>query len=305
MDTKIDTTNAKVDKALSLVGDTNLALEDLELKVEAMEGALDDRIKEAERRIQEGVKLHVKDLVVDQLRAIGFDPDMSAGGLSVLQKTTDQRSYASALASAAKPPPANVSLSKQDRQEEKFWTCRRSLRLWPVKEASRDGLECFLKEKLRMSEEFIREDLGETVIRRHFECRLKTQNEVCVTFESKQIRDAVQAQAPNLANFREEACMRIHLPDHLKKDFRALMFMSYHLKKKHTALKRNIKFDEDELNLFMDLQLKKDGPWSRVRPDQARKAAESRRRRPSGGPPDLREDDLVSLLDKQRDAEEQ
>ena len=58
----------------------------------------------------------------------------------------------------------------------------------------------------------------------------------------------------NLALCREEAGMRLNIPDHLKKDFAALMNLSYDLKRKDKDLKRNIKFDEDTLGLFMDIQ---------------------------------------------------
>ena len=82
---KIDATNTKVDKALALAVDTNTALEDLEAKVKAVEGAVDTRIGEAEVRIQTEVKEQVRTLVYDQLRSAGFDPDLTAGDLSTVR----------------------------------------------------------------------------------------------------------------------------------------------------------------------------------------------------------------------------
>ena len=95
-------------------------------------------------------------------------------------------------------------------------------------------------------------------------------------FEDKHIRDTIKAAASNLANFREEAGMRLHLPDHLQRDFQTLMNLSYDLKKKNPDLKRNIKFDEDDLGLFMDLKLKTEGDWKRVKPAQATAANRGR-----------------------------
>ena len=46
---------------------------------------------------------------------------------------------------------------------------------------------------------------------------------------------------------------------------------SYNLKKKHLDLRRNVKFDEQDLGLFMDLQTEREGPWRLVKPEQARK----------------------------------
>ena len=121
-------------------------------------------------------------------------------------------------------------------------------------------------------------------------------NEVIVEFECKEIRDAVKAQGPNLANFREEAGMRLHLPNHLQKDFKSLMSLSYQLKKKRPDLRRNIKFDESDYGLYMDLQMERDGPWRRVKPDQAKQAADKAGAGRSGGPDSLEADELSGLL---------
>ena len=55
--------------------------------------------------------------------------------------------------------------------------------------------------------------------------------------------------------------MRLHVPDHLQRDFQALMNLSFDLKKRHPGLKRNIKFDEEDMGLFMDLKLGEDKDW--------------------------------------------
>ena len=59
-----------------------------------------------------------------------------------------------------------------------------------------------------MSETFVNEDMGEISVKRSVERRPKNKDEVCVEFESKQVRDIVKAQGPNLANYREAAGMR-------------------------------------------------------------------------------------------------
>ena len=71
--------------------------------------------------------------------------------------------------------------------------------------------------------------------------------------------------------------MRLHIPDHLQKKFRALMNLSYDLKKKFQDLKRNVKFDEDGLTLFMDIQTAAEGDWKRVEAEQAVRLASRRR----------------------------
>ena len=127
-----------------------------------------------------------------------------------------------------------------------------------------------------MDRTFIEEDLGQVVLTKVREPKNKNKDEFVVLFESKQVRDEIKAAASNLANHRETAGMKLHVPDHLQKEFQSLMNLSYDLKKKHPALKRNIKFDEDDGGLFMDLQSEEGAEWRRVKPSQAQ-AANKRR----------------------------
>ena len=146
-----------------------------------------------------------------------------------------------------------------------------------------------------MDDVFINEEMGPITVKRIFERKNKNKikNEAIVTFESKHARDAVKAQRPNLANYREEAGMRLHVPDHLQKDFQSLMSLAFDLKKTSQDLHRNVKFDEDALNIFMDVQTAKDGGWKKIRLEQARRAIASR---PRSGEPDDIDDDKIRLL---------
>ena len=98
----------------------------------------------------------------------------------------------------------------------------------------------------------------------------------------------------NLAKYKDEAGMRLEIPNYLQKDFKILMRLAYLLKKSNPDLKRNIKFDEDRENLFLDMQLRKDDQWKRVRPDEARKAVQGRN--DSEGLFEVIADELVSLM---------
>ena len=167
------------------------------------------------------------------------------------------------------------------------------MRLWPISEAKKDNLDEFLVGKLRLDRSFVNEELGNVTITKTKEPRNKNKDECIVMFESKQIRDAIKAAAPNLANHRDSAGMRLHIPDHLQKEFHALMNLSFDLKKKHPLLKRNIRFDEDDGGLFMDLKLNTESDWKRVKPDQAINA-NKKRRQPRTVNLDV--DELQSLL---------
>ena len=156
--------------------------------------------------------------------------------------------------------------------------------------ADEDGLKDFLMDKLALDRTFVEQDMGPVIIKRNIEWRQKSKDEICVEFENKQVRDVVKALGHQLANYREEAGMRLQIPDSLQKDFKALMAVAYDKKKTNKDLKRNVKFDEENMALFMDL----DGDWKRIRPQQAYKALESRSR--SGGPEDMDEDEIKTLL---------
>ena len=272
-----------------------------------------EALKESEnrimRRVQEQVEAivqgQVKDMVSEQLAAAGFDENLTAAELSTRRSamcTEPSQSemtttYAGMAASQAAPSGpwtqacAHPTSSKEDKQEAKFWLARRSLRLWPIQGGSREGLEDYLKSKSRLGQDFIDEDLGQVILTRPREPKNKNKDEYIVIFESKQIRDAVKAAAPNLANFRDAAGMRLHVPDHLQKSFQTLMNLSYDLKAKPAKLKRNVKFDEEDLDLYMDIRLSDGGEWKCVKPDQA--AANNKRR---GRKLNVGEDELRRLL---------
>lgn len=165
--------------------------------------------------------------------------------------------------------------------------------MWPIRGGGRPELEDFLKNKLRMDDSFL-EDLGPTVIKQNKDPKAKIQNEVIVTIETKELRDAVRAQASNLANY-PDCGMRLHIPNHLQKDFKALMGLAYDMKQKYSQLRRNVKFDEDDTGLFMDMQLTREGSWKRVKPEQAKQAL-IRSGNDRSGPSAVAADELVELL---------
>ena len=137
--TKMDATNKAVNQAVNLSKMNSDALETLEEKVGATDAALKEtlaRIEAQEERVLARVEGQVQEMVRNQLKAAGFDSQLSAGDLSTIH---DQRnSYAAAASSSNSTMNSGSTrgptLSKESRQEAKFWECRRSLRLWPIKE---------------------------------------------------------------------------------------------------------------------------------------------------------------------------
>lgn len=163
--------------------------------------------------------------------------------------------------------------------------------MWPIVGSDRCGVVKFLEDKLKMNKAFVEEEMGEITVTRVRDPKSKIKDEVVVVFETKQLRDAVRAKAANLPNFGQEAGMRLELPDHLQKSFKMLMNLAFDLKQKNSDLRRNIKFDEEDLNLYMDVQLEREGHWKRFKRDQAKELAKNRKRR---GPEQFDTDELRS-----------
>ena len=289
------------------------SLEQLESRVDANEQCMMEALLKSEERILLKVKEQMQDqvrvMVNTQLAEAGFDQDLTAGDLSLRKSAmvstiNEGASYAKAASSAR-----NVSVRSTERgtagkdgREDKFWRARRSLRLWPVRGGDRAGLVAYLKEKLRLDDHFVNEELGEVELFKPRDPRQKIKNtdEYVAVFETKQVRDAVKAAAANLANYRDTAGMKLHLPDHLQRDFQTLMNLYFDLKKKNPELKRNVKFDEEDRNLYMDIRLKEGAEWRRVKPKQAEAA---NRKRKNNNTKDIEQDELTGLLESSSDSE--
>ena len=300
LSSKLDANKKAVNEAVKMSKLNSDALDALEEKVDATDDRLKEtlaRIEATEERVLARVEEQVKEMVREQLKAAGFDSQLSAGDLSTLPPSNASSSKQS-YAAAASRPADQTGLSKEQRQENKFWECRRSLRLWPIQDANTEGLKDFLKNRLLLDDSFIEEDMGAVTIKRNVE-KPKNKDEVCVIFESKQVRDKIKAQGPSLANYREEAGMRLQIPDYLQKDFKTLMALAYDMKKSNKELRRNVKFNEESLGLYIDIQTKREGEWRRIRPQQAAKAFQTRKAGKIDGPTEMDDDEIQSLLGEQ------
>ena len=187
----------------------------------------------------------------------------SVGALAASSSTDSFHTAPGSLASSSSEIQARLA-----RRSESYWHCRKSLRIWPITGPDLPAaVISFLEKELGFEPGDIRPD--DFTVERFHEGRkvLQKKKEVIVTFSSVSLRDAVRAGAFNLS---KEAGMRIHVPDFLKANFRHLDGVCYDLKQKHPSLKRNIKFDDDEMDLYADVQLTRDSQWKRLLPAEAR-----------------------------------
>ena len=72
------------------------------------------------------------------------------------------------------------------------------------------------------------------------------------------------------------------------------MNVSYDLKKKCPDLKRSVKFDEDTMDLYIDIQTSERGDWRRIDADQA--VGMNGKRRQNKASNTIGQDELEELL---------
>ena len=126
----------------------------------------------------------------------------------------------------------------------------------------------------------------------------KIRDEVVAVFISQEVRDTVKRAARELAGDRD-AGIRLEIPRYLQPSLKALEAVSYALKKKHPALKRNVKFDDEFLDLVLDFNLDPSRPgssWRKLRPRQARSVRQKLVVSSSGPAEEVGDDELDTML---------
>ena len=170
--------------------------------------------------------------------------------------------------------------------------------MWPVFGGDlKKGLFNFLKNRLNLDSAFLTE-MGEISVKKVYAGpKAKIRDEVIAVFSSVAIRDEVRRSAKELAGCTD-AGIRLEIPVRLQPHLKALEAVSYHLKKKHPGMKRNVKFDDDEKDLVLDFCLDPDqGNWKKVWPEQAKKLKAKLGIVGSGRIEEVTGDELESLID--------
>ena len=179
-------------------------------------------------------------------------------------------SYADALAGGAsgtvacRDPPVN-------RNEQIYLRCRRSLRLRPIGLGPEvEQVKLFMKDYLKMDTEAV-ERLGHmTAVRVPYGPKTRHKKEVIVCFDSVEARDVVRSSASNLAGQGSDVGIRLEIPASMRSAMRALQSLSFEIKTKHPASRRNILFDDDTSELVLDFATSEGGEWRRVTSKQAK-----------------------------------
>ena len=105
--------------------------------------------------------------------------------------------------------------------------------------------------------------------------RNKVAHDVVVVFPDVDTRDTVSWSASILAGQKDKG-VRLEIPEFLRPSLRALESLSYMLKQSNPSLKRNVKFDDEVLDLVMDVRVNETASWRKIRPAQALEAKKGR-----------------------------
>ena len=208
---------------------------------------IDRRIEKTEENIQElRTRMDVQDKRIDS-------------------KIAQEVAKLNTLPSAAKASKAVAA----GRREEAYFLSRRSLKLWPIEgEDLADAARVFFANKLGMTDDRIRA-LGELRVSPAPGKAPRDRKEVLVTFDNSDDRDAVKALGSSLAGQRA-AGMSVHVPGHLLDSLYALNGVGYSIKNKNEGVRRSIKFDDLEQDIYLDIFV--GGQWKKITPSEARGA---------------------------------
>ena len=148
-------------------------------------------------------------------------------------------------------------------EEERYWRARKQLRVWPILPTADldSGVRAFLRDRLMMQAGRI-DQLDFTVSAISTRQDSPAQNQALVTFSSVRERDEVRSKANNLKAGDKTAGCQLEPPDHLRGHYKAFQNLAFCMKKKTPGLKRNIKFEDYERTLVMDVKM--DDTWKTV-----------------------------------------
>ena len=98
--------------------------------------------------------------------------------------------------------------------------------------------------------------------------------------------------APHLAGDNASGIL-MQIPGHLLVNFKALENLGYQMRKMDRSIRRVIKFDDDSMDVVMDVKM--GDQWKRVRPREALKARKSTPRLASG-PAEMTMDNITDFF---------
>ena len=167
-----------------------------------------------------------------------------------------------------RPGQATRFISRNDDRYNKYQRSRRSLILYPIKGENLDAmladLQRYCSKALQIPSGDIQRNQIELVRRFRGTKTARDRKEVIVLFTDNETRDYVQSHARNLAGMSDHG-VRIDVPSHLMNVKRALDKYGFILKGElGVGFKRNVKFEDSEETLIMDVCYPGEEKWERI-----------------------------------------
>ena len=243
--------------------------EDINRSTNEAVGRIDKRIDDHAQSISE-----LKQAVVDidkkledrtKISMAAVESKLDERIANTVRKEIAKTSKVVKLGNAETPGPGPAS----SRRQEAYNFCRRSLKMWPLEGDLQDAVRSFLSTRLQLSQGAI-DSLGNIEISMSHGRGARDKKEAIVTFLSKEERDYVKAAGPKLAG-QSEAGMAIHVPGHLLDNLAALNGVGYNIKMKHEGVKRTVRFDDIQQDIYMDIFV--GGNWKKITPTKAKTVA--------------------------------
>ena len=138
-----------------------------------------------------------------------------------------------------------------------------------------NGSISFIRKIVKVPEDEVHDNQIERARRALYTRKTSSTLEAVATFSSVFARDRVSAHGKNLRPYFDEqdrptAGMKIDFPPFLSKTFRILEWYRAEMRRNHgPGTRRNIRFNDDDLSLYLDVKLPGDDHWHRVEQDMA------------------------------------
>ena len=249
-------------------------LSDLKGKVESHEKRMDDMVCRVEYLVEKKIeeKLGGKRLGADHDDLFGGDEEDSEVEEIVIKAWgSPHKSYAKAAAlSGLRLIPSittvggGKAVNPKLRKHLQYWERRRALRIRPNGDGGCEAeVRKYLSEHLKISSaSMITLGLERSSFERvPYGPKSKFQKEMIVRFPSVETRYLVKGAARNLSSKGKEYRVRHKLPDFLKIAMSNLQAVWYEIRQRHPEARRNVRFDDENMDLVLDFSLREGDPW--------------------------------------------
>ena len=174
-----------------------------------------------------------------------------------------------------------ASAGRTDNQRGRYLRARRSFKIWPLVISTPgkqdEAVREFFMKQMDVPMSVAMQATLDTIKPADQAKGSRITSEYVVTFGDVESRDMIKSYASGLAAAKGQAGLRLDIPPCLKGSFRILNEHGMAMIKIYgKEVKRNIRFDDRNEDLMMDIKLPTSTTWHNITIDQAREARKAR-----------------------------